>query len=358
MNLDGTDQRRLTDGSIPRHVRDHAFSPDGQKIAFILDNQIQLMRADGSNITQLTHGPERKYNLVWSPDSHKIAFLSISEPAKGPNPENDTNNDVCTVSTDGSAQLTLTRSNAFHLFPTFNADGSKIAFLSSSSPWWTSAMVRPEKVDKVVLSVINTDGSGQVQLYDQAAVDQPCFSPDGKQIVFSVAPSPLASSHIGLISIDDMAFTALTNTSGSVPDAYPINGSKLLTICQDKSPFFSLDGRQIVFVSTRDGKSQIYAMNRDGSRLSRLSDGRGPDMSPIFTPDGSRIVFVSLRDYREDGRYQYPLKNLHEEIYIMNANGTGQKRLTKTWHYFSHTAGLDLSKAGKQRAPSYEHEVH
>jgi Tol biopolymer transport system component len=72
---------------------------------------------------------------------------------------------------------------------------------------------------------------------------------------------------------------------------------------------------QIVFASERDGDSEIYTINTDGGKLTRLTDNDVYDGEPAWSPDGAKIAFVSKRD----GNY---------EIYTMNADGSGLALLT------------------------------
>jgi len=72
---------------------------------------------------------------------------------------------------------------------------------------------------------------------------------------------------------------------------------------------------KIAFESDRDGDSEIYLMNADGSGLTSLTDNSARDFAPACSPDGTRIAFVSTRDG-------------DEEIYVMNADGSGQTNLT------------------------------
>ena len=76
----------------------------------------------------------------------------------------------------------------------------------------------------------------------------------------------------------------------------------------------SPDGR-IAFVSDRDGNDEIYAMNADGSGLARLTNNSAVDGFPSWSPDSRRIAFASNRDG-------------NAEIYAMNADGSGVVRLT------------------------------
>ena len=83
----------------------------------------------------------------------------------------------------------------------------------------------------------------------------------------------------------------------------------------DSFPAWSPDGRRIAFDSDRDGNSEVYVMNADGSGVTRLTYNDAFDVFPAWSPDGRRIAFDSDRD-----------GNL--EIYVMNADGTGVTRLT------------------------------
>ncbi len=76
------------------------------------------------------------------------------------------------------------------------------------------------------------------------------------------------------------------------------------------------DISKIVFASyVGEGNSEIYIMNADGSGQTRLTNNTSDDKEPSFSANGTKIAFVSNRDG-------------NEEIYIMNSDGSGQTRLT------------------------------
>jgi Tol biopolymer transport system component len=56
-------------------------------------------------------------------------------------------------------------------------------------------------------------------------------------------------------------------------------------------PAWSPDGRQIAFASHRDGTSHIYVMQADGTGAKRLTNSAKDDDHPAWSPDGSRIIF-------------------------------------------------------------------
>lgn len=72
---------------------------------------------------------------------------------------------------------------------------------------------------------------------------------------------------------------------------------------------------KIAFVSDRDGNFEVYAMNSDGSSVTRLTNNPATEGEPAWSPDGTKIAFESGRDG-------------NVEIYVMNPDGSGQTRLT------------------------------
>ena len=90
----------------------------------------------------------------------------------------------------------------------------------------------------------------------------------------------------------------------------------------DMAPAWSPDGKRIVFVSTRDGgEMEIYVMDADGRNQKRLTrtDPFVVDHTPSFSPDGRHIVFTSNR-----------VGAANTEIFRMRADGSRVQRLTRT----------------------------
>lgn len=88
----------------------------------------------------------------------------------------------------------------------------------------------------------------------------------------------------------------------------------------DNWPEWSPDGSRILFQSKRSGNLDIWVMNSNGSDPQQLTTDPEPDYLPSWSPDGKSICFTSWRKSETD-----PERAPH--IYIMNADGTNQRRL-------------------------------
>jgi len=100
--------------------------------------------------------------------------------------------------------------------------------------------------------------------------------------------------------------------------------------------YFSWDGRQLIFQSTRDRYAcdQIFTMKTDGSGLRLVSTGLGRTTCSFFLPGDQRFIYAST--HRRDpacppmpDRSKGYVWALHDyDIYIANIDGTGLTRLT------------------------------
>jgi Tol biopolymer transport system component len=65
------------------------------------------------------------------------------------------------------------------------------------------------------------------------------------------------------------------------------------------APTWSPDSEKIAFtsfVSSGEGKEEIYVMDADGSNQVNLTNNPENDSDPIWSPDGKKITFESNRD--------------------------------------------------------------
>ncbi|HEU0012255.1 MAG TPA: hypothetical protein VFQ45_01155 [Longimicrobium sp.] len=119
------------------------------------------------------------------------------------------------------------------------------------------------------------------------------------------------------------------------------NVRKLTHGGQNAEAYFSADGRRLVFQSTPAGGGcdQIFAMDVDGSNLSRVSTGQGRTTCGYFFPGGNRVLFSSMHHVspvcpaapdRSRG-YVWPLHPY--DVFAANPDGSGLVQLTRSPGY-------------------------
>ena len=269
----------------------------------------------------------------------KIAFTSVR----------DGNEDIYLMNLDGTGEIRLTSFSARDSQPSLSPDGSKVAFVSDSGGWSQ-------------IYIVNADGSGLKQLtMHVGGCMAPVFSPDGKTIAFTSVkktdPTIAALlSDVYIMDADGKNKRQLTALQGfSYPMAFSPDGKHLLFYSSEHGPNpmckidtkgaeevqvlaercssaqYSPDGSRIVFQSGRalERSDDIYVMNADGTGIKRLTTNGAHD--PSFTPDGKLIVFTKWHD----GNFG---------IGIMNADGTNEKMITSS-KYRSTSPSLPLSSS-------------
>jgi Tol biopolymer transport system component len=115
---------------------------------------------------------------------------------------------------------------------------------------------------------------------------------------------------------------------------------------ENAEAYFSADGKQLIFQSTRDGRGcdQIYSMNVDGSNVKMLSNGEGRTTCSYFYPNGKRILYSSthLGDKQCPPKpdaskgYVWAVYPTYD-IFTANPDGSNAKQLTNTPGYDAET---------------------
>jgi Tol biopolymer transport system component len=108
---------------------------------------------------------------------------------------------------------------------------------------------------------------------------------------------------------------------------------------QDDELAFRASGKERRYAWDYDPEMEIYAYQEKSKTLKRLTNVRGYDAEGGYSPDGQWIVFSSTRTAYDHTLSAAEAKQLttdaawFAEIYIMKADGTGQRRLTETPGY-------------------------
>ena len=147
---------------------------------------------------------------------------------------------------------------------------------------------------------MDADGKNRTRLTDHPTGDRhPSWSPDGQRI----AVDSFRDGGIYIMDADGKNRTRLTDGWYSS---------------------WSPDGQRIAFVFNE----AIYVMDADGKNQTQLTDPPYADEAPSWSPDGQRIAFVRVRIVEElsDG------VQVASAIYVMDADGKNQTRLTDGWY--------------------------
>ncbi len=124
--------------------------------------------------------------------------------------------------------------------------------------------------------------------------------PTGQQVIMSLQQGP--NSNIFVMDLQSKRTTRLTDTAAI-----------------DTAPSYAPDGQRICFESDRGGKQQIYIMGAQGGAAQRVSFGEGSYSTPVWSPRGDFIAFT------KQGGGQF-------SIGIMKPDGSGERLLTSGYH--------------------------
>ena len=224
----GTPPTQVTASDKP--ASDPQWSPDGRRLAFVRDDEIWIVEADGSRLTRVVGKPGGGRDPRWSPDGRRLAFISRRR---------------------GWSQV-----------------------------WLIDAPVprrgRPQRDPRPPVPTPLTRGG-----FD---ADGLAWSPDGTQLAVTgqQAPDDLATWQIALVDVDTGSSSIVAGTSSHDTGAsWTADGS--LIYVSDESGWFQVVRR------SPDGKDRIALT--DGDREHGEPSG-GYGFAPLPSPDGRRQAVV------------------------------------------------------------------
>jgi TolB protein len=238
MDYDGANQHAITHlGSISLSPR---VSPDGSRIAFSslakggweilmysleLNRLVTFPRFGGTNLSP-----------AWSPDGTKLCFSS----SRSGDPE------LYTVDGSGANLKRITSNKGPDVSPAWNRKtGAQIAWVSG-------------RTGLPQIYTAEADGTNLQRLTDQGYAVSPAWSPNGQFLVISwmrhYGPGAPGAQDIYIMDIASKQWVQLTHDGG-----------------RNDFPYWSPDGRHIIFQSSRSGSVQIWAMLADGTNQKQLT---------------------------------------------------------------------------------------
>jgi Tol biopolymer transport system component len=340
--VDGDALRRLTDTPHMNEVYP-AWSPDGRQIAFV---RIEGEANRGIYVISSLGGPERKvsdsgFKPTWLPDSQSLVFEDRTAGSVAPV--------QLVLATGARRQLTTPPAGFVDITPKVSPDGKSVAFVRTT----------PERVARIGytmvagLFVVPMAGGDPVRLDDRASgLGGPEWTPDGREVLYprwdpggvkifriaatGGAAAPATGLPMGAYSVSISGFRPGGTFRVALVDARSDVGLRMIDLhapqtggqisawtafCDstriDWPGRFSRDGAQVSFTSDRNGLPQIFAANRDGSRLRTLTafDGSSVGLAS-WSPDGQFLVFDAVD------------RNNVTDLYVVHADGGSVRRLT------------------------------
>ena len=271
-----------------------------------------------SNVKQLTFGGENA-EAYFSPDGSELVFQSTRDGAGC--------DQIFTIRTDGTHLRRVSSGEGRTTCGYFTPDQQHIVYASTHlggpacppRPDFSRGYVWPV-YDTYDIVKVKADGTGMTRLTSTPGYDaEATIGPDGRIVFTSLRDGDM---EIYSMNAEGGDVRRLTNRAGP-----------------DGGPFYSRDGRQIVFRGRaltpgpelddykallgdglwRPTSLEIFVMNADGSNLRQVTSLGGASFAPYFTPDGSRIIFSS-NHHNPRGR--------DFELWLIGVDGTGLERVT------------------------------
>jgi Tol biopolymer transport system component len=265
MRADGSQLTNIT--NHPANDYGSLWSPDGKKILFHSERtgnrDIFIMDADGSHVTQLTDNPGTDSLCAWSPDGTKILYETA---------EKDINEDVQLVvmDADGSHKTVLTEPG-FYLFLGWSPDSRKIVYLEQ--------ITETDKPQDDLVVVMNTDGTDRHEwnfIVDRIKwVDDRHFIGDGWN---------------GQVESPDLAWVLHRfSTDGDPPVEIASHSSRIVEIRKDTHV---VAGGSILAWYTSDGSPAPFTSWNSSEVCRGIGDQFLPSNWTATAPDESKALIV------------------------------------------------------------------
>ncbi|MGH7896871.1 MAG: Tol-Pal system beta propeller repeat protein TolB [Candidatus Binatia bacterium] len=243
MSVDGFDVSSLTSNRTINLAP--SWSPDARSLLFtsFMDGNPSLYRMEvgAKNPRKVSAGRGLNLGGRFSPDGRSIA-VSL---------ERGGNSDIFLVDPEGQVRSQITKAAEIDVSPSWSPDGSRLAFVSA-------------RTGSPQVYTLSADGSDQKRVTFQGSYNtSPCWSPKGDLIAYVSRQSGFNVFTVNLKTNQVKQVTSQGN---------------------NEDPWFSPDGRYLVFSSTRVGKPALFLADVTGEHQVQLTRSGGDDTSPSWSP--------------------------------------------------------------------------
>jgi len=267
MPLRGGAPTQLTASSKP--VGDPQWSPDGRRLAFVRDDELWVVEADGSRSTRVAAKPGGAKTGRWSPDGRRLAFLSRRRgwsqiwlidapvPRRG-RPANSPKPPEATVLTEPGIDV-----DDFQWSP----DGSRLAVM---------ARRRPDDLETAQIALVDVATGATQVVAGEASLDTGArWMPDGSLLYVSDADGWFQVVRLTADGHDRIVLTAGEREHGE-----PSGGVGY-------APLPSPDGTRFVHVEVHDGLCDLVVGDLAGSVAPKRGRGRPPKVPRTVAAAGT-----------------------------------------------------------------------
>jgi dipeptidyl aminopeptidase/acylaminoacyl peptidase len=221
------------------------FKQDVQGYLTDKRNHIYLLEIATEKLAPITSGRFDETNIAWSPDGTRIAFVSNRDV----DPDRSDNSDIYVVDASPNASprrlTTYTGPDSGH--PVWSPDGKLIAYLQGSEPRYTAYNMNR-------LAVVPADAGAARVLTEKLdrGVSASAFTHDGRDLLFLVADD--RSEYPAQIAVAGGAWERLSGQAGVVSALSSRAGRTALLASTDSKPaeIFALDGGSLRQLSHRN----------------------------------------------------------------------------------------------------------
>src|SRR5947209_7915528 len=254
-----------------------AWSPDSKSLVYSMAGS--LWKQDlGSNVAQqLTDGPGYDYQPDWSSDSRWIVYTTYYKDAL----------ELYALDLQSGEAHQLTTGGSVNVEPRFSPDGKQIVFVSTSFHGRFHIFLGQFANGELTnLQRLTGENRSTLPRYYYSPFDHeisPAWSPDGSEIMFV--------SNRGHIY-----------GTGGFWRMKPEPGAEAREIHYEETtwkarPDFSPDGKRIVYSSyLGQAWNQLWVIPTEGGDPFPLSYGDFDNINPRWSPDGKQIAFISNRN--------------------------------------------------------------
>jgi Tol biopolymer transport system component len=254
-----------------------SWSPDSRELVYSMAGSLWRQKIDSTIAEQLTDGPGYDYQPDWSPDGRFIIYAASAGAGT----------ELRLLDLASGRSRELTHGGAVNVEPRWSPDGQRIVYVSSAYHRHFHVFVA-ELRDGSLSSPVRLTGENQSSLprYYYSAYDHeinPTWTRDGQAIVYV--------SNRGRI-----------HGTGGIWRTAAAAGSEPVELRYEETnwqarPDFSPDGQRMVYSSYLGrNRLQLWLMPAAGGDPFPLTYGDWDETAARWSPDGQRIVFVSNRD--------------------------------------------------------------